>query len=259
MKTADSYEHDVPLYAPCRQLAVSAPFRWLNKGWQDFRRAPLHSLTYGVIFACFGWLLIYFSWSNANDFLVFGLLVGFLLVGPALAFGLYDISQQLELKHKPTFRHERRKAFHEMGHELMLALLLSLVFLVLAIVMSMVMNIGATPEQSAVSAVVPISAAVSLSITFIFAGLFFCAMTFALPMIVDRDVNAPMAIMTSLHAVWRNKSVIALWALLVLGLTAVGFATALIGLVLIIPVLGYATWHAYRETIMEVNKGMPTN
>jgi uncharacterized membrane protein len=57
------------------------------------------------------------------------------------------------------------------------------------------------------------------------------------------------AISTSLHAVWCNKSVLALWATLILGLTAVGFATALIGFVFIVPLLGYATWHAYRETI----------
>ena len=249
MKTADSLENDVPLYAPCRKLAFNAPLGWLKKGWQDFRRAPWHSLTYGAIFACIGWMLIYFSWFY-ESYLLVGLLVSLLLVGPTLAFGLYDISQQLELKHKPNFGHERRKAFHEMGHELMLALLLSLVFLILLILTSMVMNIGATPEQLAVSSVVPISDEVSLLTAVIFAGLIFCASTFALPMILDQDANAMTAIITSLNAVWRNKSILALWALLILVLTAVGFATALIGFVFIVPVLGYATWHAYRETII---------
>jgi uncharacterized membrane protein len=69
-------------------------------------------------------------------------------------------------------------------------------------------------------------------------------------MIVDEGVNAPTAIMTSLHAVWQNKSVIALWAAVILALTVVGFVTALIGLIFIVPVIGYATWHAYRETII---------
>ena len=139
---------------------------------------------------------------------------------------------------------------HEIGHELMLVLLLGSVFLILAIVVSMVVSIVVSPAQLDVAAVVPISTAVSLTIALIFAGLFFCAMTFALPMIVDKDVNAPMAIMTSLHAVWLNRSVIALWALLILGLMVVGFATALIGLIFIVPLIGYATWHAYRETII---------
>jgi uncharacterized membrane protein len=250
MKTADSFDNYVHPYAPCNKLSFSAPFMWLKKGWQDFRSAPWHSLVYGMIFAAMGWMLIYFSWTRENESLILALMVGFLLIGPALAFGLYDISQELELKHKPTFRHERRKALREMGHELMLVLLLGSVFLILAIVMSMVIDITVTPAQLAVSAAVPISTAVSLSIAVIFAGLFFCAMTFALPMIVDKDVNAPTAIMTSLHAVWLNKSVIALWALLILLLAVIGFATALIGLILIVPLIGYATWHAYRETII---------
>jgi len=258
MKTADSLEN-VPLYAPCRKLTFGAPFRWLNKGWQDFRRTPLHSLIYGFIFACYGWLLVYLSWSFGTDSLVLGLLVGVLLVGPALAFGLYDISQQLELKHKPTFRHERRKALHEMGHELMFAFLIGSVILVLAMVMSMVVQMGAGVNQSSVSAVVPISTSVTLLIVVIFTGLTFCASTFALPLILDRDVNASMAIITSLNAVWRNKSVIVLWAFLILMLTAIGIATALLGFMFIVPLLGYATWHAYRETIMEESSVMHAN
>jgi len=249
MKTAHSLEHDSPLYAPCRKLTINAPFGWLKKGWHDFRRAPWHSLIYGAIFAAIGWLLVYFSWAS-ESYLLVGLFISLLVVGPALAFGLYDISQQLERNRKPSFHHERRKAFHEMGHELMLALLLSLVFLFLLIVISTVMNIVETPGHIAVSAAVPMSDTAFLVVAVIFAGLLFCASSFALPMILDQDANAMTAITTSLHAVWRNKSVLTLWALMILVLTAVGFATALIGFVFIVPMLGYATWHAYRETII---------
>lgn len=249
MKTANSFDHYVHPYAPCNKLTFSAPFGWLKKGWQDYRSAFWHSLVYGVIFAAMGWMLIYFSESWETEYLILALMVGFLLIGPVLAFGLYDISQELERKHKPTFRHERRKALREIGHELMLVLLLGSVFLVLAIVMSIVIDLLVAPAQLEVSAAVPISTTVALTAAIIFTGLFFCAMAFALPMIVDKDINAPTAIMTSLNAVWRNKSVIALWALLIIGLMAIGFATALIGLIFVVPLIGYATWHAYRETI----------
>jgi len=169
-------------------------------------------------------------------------------VGPALAFGLYDISHQLELNRKPTFRHERQKAFHEMGHELMLALILGIIFLILVnavlLLLSMVIGAETTSEQTI------FSFAVYLLIAMLFAGLVFCASAFALPMILHQDVDATTAIITSINAVLRNKWVLALWGLLIFALTAVGFATALIGLAFIIPVLGYATWHAYRETII---------
>ena len=250
MKTVHSFDYYAPPYASCNKLTFRSPFMWLKKGWQDFRSAPGHSLIYGLIFAAMGWMLIYFSWSGANDFLILALLVGFLVIGPALAFGLYDISRELENKQNPTFLHERRKALHEMGHELMLALLVGSVFLILAMVMSMLIDSVVAPTQHFVSAAVPVSTPVALLIAAVFAGLFFCASTFGLPMIVDEGVNAPTAIMTSLHAVWQNKSVIALWAVVILALTVVGFVTALIGLIFIVPVIGYATWHAYRETII---------
>jgi uncharacterized membrane protein len=69
-------------------------------------------------------------------------------------------------------------------------------------------------------------------------------------MILDRDADAATAIITSLNAVWQNKAALLLWAAIILALTAIGFATALIGFVIIVPLLGYATWHGYRETIM---------
>lgn len=248
MKTAHSLERGSLLYAPCRKLALHAPLGWLRQGWQDYRRAPWHSLIYGAIFAAIGWVLIYLLQTDVS-FLVAGLIVSLLLVGPALAFGLYDISQELEQNHMPSFRHERRKAFHEMGHELMLALLMSLAFLILLLLTPMVMDV-VKPAPFSVSAAVPMTDAATFFIAFISAGLLFWVSIFALPMILDQDADAMLAITTSLHAVWRNKLVLLFWALLILALTVVGFATALIGFVFIVPLLGYATWHAYRETIM---------
>ena len=250
MKAAHSLEHESPLYAPCNKLTFHAPLGWLKKGGQDFRRAPLHSLIYGVIFAAIGWTLIYFS-SIDVGYLVAGLIVSLLVVGPALAFGLYDISQQLEQNHKPSFRHERTKALHEMGHELMFVLLLSLAFLILLLIVPIVMDIITSSERFAVTAAVPMTDTATLFVAVIFAGLIFVVSMFSLPMILDQDAEATMAITTSLHAVWRNKSVLAFWTLLILALTVIGFATALIGFVFIVPVLGYATWHAYRETIVK--------
>lgn len=249
MKTYDSLGKNESFYAPCRRLTINAPFAWLNSGLQDFRRAPMHSITYGAIFSAIGWLLVYFSMTN-QSFLLLGLFISVLVIGPALAFGLYDISQQLELNQTPSFNHERRKALHEMGHELMLALILSVVFMVMLLLFSSVIDIAVRPVQSYVTAAIPMADVHILYVAVVFAGLLYCANTFALPMILDRDTDAVTAITTSLSAVWQNKLVIALWALIVLVMTVIGFATALIGFVFIVPVLGYATWHAYRETIL---------
>lgn len=249
MKTADSL-HDVsPLYAPCRTLAFDAPTRWLRKGWQDYQRAPMHSLTYGGVFTFIGWLLIYSFFMDQSYFLA-GFLISLLVIGPALAFGLYDISQQLEQGLEPSFRHERSKALHEMGHELMLALLMSTIFLLLLVIISMVMDGFATVfSQANATVALPMSDTTFISVAVVFGGLLFCVSSFALPMIVDRNANAYTAILTSVHAVWCNKRVFGIWSLRVLGLVAAGIVTALAGFMVIVPVLGYAIWHAYRETI----------
>jgi uncharacterized membrane protein len=227
---------------------LNAPVGWLRKGWQDFRRAPWHSLTYGAIFAVVGWMLISFLQIHESYFLL-GLFISLVAIGPALAFGLYDVSHELEQNHKPSFSHERSKAIEEMGHVLMLSLLMSVMFMIMLIIISMVMDSVASVEQAVATTALPMSNTTFIVISVVFGGLLFCANSFALPMILDQDANAVTAISTSLNAVWRNKSVFAIWALLILALTAVGFATALIGFVFIVPILGYATWHAYRETI----------
>lgn len=249
MKTADSLHNELPLYAPCHKLTFNAPVGWLKKGWQDFRRAPWHSLTYGALFAAVGWVLISLLWVHQSYFLL-GLFISLVAIGPALAFGLYDTSHELEQNHEPSFSHERRKAIDEMGHVLMLSMLLSMVFLLMLIIISMVMDMVASPEEAVATVALPMSNVTFIFISIVFAGLLFCANSFALPMILDRDAHAVMAISTSFNAVWRNKSVFAFWSLLILALSAVGFATALIGFVFIVPLLGYATWHAYRETII---------
>jgi uncharacterized membrane protein len=214
-------------------------------GWQDFKRVPWHSLVYGLVFVFLGWALIYFAWANENNALIAGLLFGFLIMGPVLCFGLYDISHQLENNRRPTFRHERMKAFHEMRHERLFAMMMSMLLVLMIIVLSLVAGIEPAFRQNTGTYAVS-----SLFIAMIFACLAFCSSVFTLPMILHQNADGATAILTSINAVFRNKRVLALWALLIFLLTAVGFATALIGLAFITPALGYATWHAYRETII---------
>jgi len=244
-QTGGSTEDEIPLYLACRKLSIGDPFRWLRMGWQDFRRTVWHSLAYGLLFVCFGWLLLYLAWAQQNNALFISLVFGFLIMGPVLCFGLYDNSHQLEMNRKPTFRHQRKKAFHEMRYERLLAMMVSMLVVFLVCLLSIMIGIEPTLGPSTGS-----YAMASLLIAVIFAGLAFCASAFALPMILHKNADGATAMLSSINAVLRNKRVLALWAVLICVLTAVGFATALIGLALTTPVLGYATWHAYRETII---------
>ena len=244
-QSGGSIEDKVPLYAPCHKLYIDAPFRWLKLGWQDFKRTPRHSSAYGLVFVLFGWLLLFLAWAHEEIALIISLLFGFLIMGPVLCFGLYDNSRQLKKKRKSTFQHQRKKAFYELKHERLIAMMMSMLVVFMIIVLSIMVGIEPAFGQNTGS-----YAPASFLIAIFFGGLAFCASVFSLPMILHKNADGATAILTSINAVLRNKRVMALWALLIFVLTAIGIATALIGLALTIPVIGYATWHAYRETII---------
>ncbi len=235
----------VPFYAPCRRLSIGDPLRWLKMGWQDFKRTPWHSLGYGLVFVFLGWLLLYLAWIHTNNAFIVSLLFSFVIMGPVLCFGLYDTSHQLEKNRKPTFRHQREKAFHEIRYKRLFAMMVSNLLVCLIITLSIMVGM-----ESGIGKDTGFHALVFVLIALIFAGLAFCASAFALPMILHQDADGASAILTSINAVLRNKRVLAFWALLIFILTAVGFVAALIGLAITTPVLGYAAWHAYRETII---------
>ena len=238
----------LPFVAPCRALRPAAPLRWVRLGWQDFHRATAPSLGYGIVVALLSIIVTSIGLRLGSYWAVLILLSGFVFVAPVLALGLYSISRQLEHGMKPTLSVCFRDLRHTFGTAMVFALALLVLFLVWARAGSMVhvfFPMRAQPHWSELLAFFAIGSAVGS----IFASLTFVVSAFSLPMICDREADAITAIVTSVNAVLRNKSAMAVWALLIVTLTAIGFATALIGLAVVIPVLGHATWHAYKETI----------
>jgi uncharacterized membrane protein len=238
----------LPFAAPFRQLTTDMPFNWLRKGWADFRSAPRQSLGYGTVIAVLSWIVTGIGIKVGSYWSALILLSGFVFVAPVLAMGLYSISRQLERGQQPSIARclvEKRKAF---GNVMVFALALLVLFLVWARAGSMVHVFF--PDSGAMDPwKLVMFLAIGSAVGSIFALLTFVFSAFSLPMICDRQADAVTAIVTSVNAVLRNKRVMVVWALLIVALTAIGFVTALLGLAVTIPVLGHATWHAYRETI----------
>jgi uncharacterized membrane protein len=238
----------LPFAAPFRELRADMPFTWLRKGWADFKRAPRQSLGYGIVIVILSWVVTGIGLKVGSYWSALILLSGFVFVAPVLALGLYSISRQLERGLQPSIGRclvEKRKA---VGNAMVFALALLVLFLVWARAGSMVhvfFPAGGATDVTKLLMFLAIGSAVGS----IFALLTFVFSAFSLPMICDRQADAITAIVTSVNAVLRNKRVMAVWALLIVGLTAIGFVTALFGLAVTIPVLGHATWHAYRDTI----------
>jgi uncharacterized membrane protein len=242
-------------FAPIRRVAPAAPFTWLALGWRDLRRAPVASLAYGVAFALMGWL-IHFVFRNAYEY-VYGLAAGFLLVGPALAAGLYDISRRLErgepVALAPTLAAWRANpgAF---GVFAVILLVLLLVWSRASLVIFALFFSGGLPSLQDLLSQVLSAAHWDFVLTWFAAGSVFALLAFAagavsVPMMLDRRTDAVLAVLNSVRALIANPLPMALWAALIVLLVAGGFATLMFGLVVTGPLVGHATWHAYRALL----------
>ena len=239
---------DLPFVAPCRSVGPGAPLGWIRSGWKDYRGAPRQSLTYGLVIAALSWIVVGIGLKMGSYWAVLVLLSGFVFVAPVLALGLYSIRRQLGRGLRPSlwrcFGEQRRG----LGTAMVFALALLVVFLVWARAGSMLHVFfpeEGHPDWKQLAGFLAVGSAVGS----VFAMVTFAFSAFSLPMICDRDADAITAVVTSVNAVLRNKPAMVVWVALIVVLTAVGFATALLGLVVTIPLLGYATWHGYRETI----------
>lgn len=238
----------LPLVAPCRRLAPGEPLRWLKEGWADLRRAPLVSMSLGVLVMLGSWLVSLIAWRIGSFVLLAAMLSAFVLVGPLLAMGFYSVSARLERGETPTFARVWRNAKASAPNVAVFALILMVIGLVWARAASMV-HIFFPVEGGAGWTALATFLLVGSAVGSIFCALVFTAAAFSLPMIKDREVDMVTAVLSSANAVLRNKATMFVWALIIIAGVAVGFVTALFGLAVIVPWLGHATWHAYRAAV----------
>jgi uncharacterized membrane protein len=257
---AERDEEQKPFVAPCRILRPGAPFVWLRKGLEDYRRARRESLLYGVFLVGLSWLVVAAAWVLGNYFLVFALMSGFVFVGPVLAVCSYSISRQLERNDSPTLRRCLISGRRHLSSALVFSLVLLVVFLVWARAASMIHVFFPLESQFEWRDLLPFLG-VGSAVGSLFAAFTFGAAAFSLPMLVDRKVDIVTAIVTSINAVLRNKLTMIVWVAIIVTGVAIGFATAFLGLAFTLPLLGYATWHSYRDCIdpsaWEANPPLP--
>ena len=252
----------LPFVAPCRTLGTWEPIGWLARAWADFKTAPRQSLTYGAVVVLLSWALAYIAIRFGGYFELLALVSGFILVAPLLAVGTYSISEQIERGVRPSLRRcfiEERRTF---GNLMVFALILMIVFLVwwrAASAVHIFFPVDmTTPDWTDYVQFLGIGSAVGS----IFAVIVFAAAAFSLPMLMDREADSITAVVTSINAVLRNKPAMAVWAALIVLAVAPGFALLLLargkgaGFALVmamlgitLPLIGHATWHAYRATI----------
>jgi len=233
---------------PCRSLKAGAAFGWLRAGWVDFKSAKAISLVYGLFVFLVSIFVAYLAWKLGGFVLLFSALSGFVFVAPMLAFGLYSVSRQLCEGKTPDLAHTIKAIKRPLGNSMVFTLVLLVIFLLWAragMMVQVFFPLGGEPEWRHIITFLLIGSAVGS----IFAVFSFAASVFSLPMLANRDIDVITAVISSINGVLRNKPALFVWAILICSLTLVGFVTAGIGLIFIIPWLAYATWHGYRAAL----------
>ncbi|MEJ2308729.1 MAG: DUF2189 domain-containing protein [Gammaproteobacteria bacterium] len=238
-----------------RKVPPDAPFSWIKAGIQDFRAAPLMSIAYGLLFALIGIAITVASINQPQFTLTFW--TGFLLVGPFLAIGLYRAAQLHEQDEKMEAGRCVRTLFRNKS-QVAVFMVLMLVIMVAWVRFSTLMVAlwfgQLSPGIEAfTSALTSPEGLIFLAILFASGGLFafivFAASALTLPMLLDGKAELIPALITSFRVVFKQPRVMLTWAAIVAGLTFIGMATMFVGLVFIFPLLGYATWHSYRDLV----------
>lgn len=240
---------------PVRIVTDDAPWRWLAAGWQDLRRSPAVSVGYGALFVLAAYGLTLGLAQLDVPYLILPLAAGFMLVAPVLAVGLYDMSRRLERGEAVRLgssllawrRNAREIAF--MGGILMLFLL----FWVRLAMLLFALFYGTTSPSLAGLASSILSSAglpflvVGTAVGGVLALAVFAISAVSIPMLLDRQTDALSATVFSVRAVLRNAKPMLLWAGLIAFFIGLGLATMYVGLALALPLIGHATWHAYRD------------
>lgn len=240
-------------------LRPGDPLRWLARGWADFRRCPRIGLFYGACFALMGQAL-WQAFLHAPAY-VLALSAGFLLMGPFLALGLYHASRALERGETPSLRASLlawRPTLSTMAIFGGVLLILEMLWGRAAMVVFAV-TMNTMPSSSNMLAALlswdNLEFIVSyLAVGAIFAGLIFVSSAISIPMILDRQTDAVSAALTSLRACLANPGVMLLWGALITLSCVVAMVPAFLGLLVVGPVLGHATWHAYRQLVPAPNR-----
>lgn len=239
-----------------RDLPVQAAFDWLAAGWADFKVQPALSLAYGVAVFVISLATVAGLVMLALDYILFPALAGFMVVGPALAIGLYEKSRRIAEGEAVTLAGMLLVRSRSGGQVLFTGVLLSLLMLLWmrAAVLLYALFFGLLDFPGLDEIVGTLLSTPSgwglLVVGSLVGGLFasfaFAISVFAVPMLLNERTDALTAMGTSMAMVWNNLPVMLTWGAIVVGLFALAVVTGLLGLIVVFPLLGHATWHAYR-------------
>lgn len=232
-----------------------APMRWLEKGLADFKNNFKLSVLYGIFIAATGIILM--STMQFSTSFVLAAITGFVIVGPFVAIGLYEMSREMEFGRKPQLRHAISAIKKNPGTLLTFALALGFLHTIWTRLTGLLIGLFFSDLNTANSNLFEILSdpqtviflAVFLVIGAAIVGFAFSVSVISIPMIMHRNVDFVTAAITSVRVVKKNPRKMFTWAIMISVIMLLGMATAFIGLIFAFPIVGHASWHAYRELV----------
>jgi len=239
-----------------RRVSMFQSFEWLRRGWDDLWHLRSSSLMYGVLIATFGAVLLILG--SSHPYFVAAAVSGYLLVGPIMTTGPCELSRRRAAGERLGFDeslHGMTRNRQELFKFGALLAVIAIVWFVASEVMlrSIWHSVGPTLAETLWGGFTE-SANRAQLIAYIGSGAVLAALVFtlsvvAVPLITDRNATMTDAIWASIKVTFWNLPAMLVWSALIVALTAFGFATMLIGMVFVAPLLGHATWHAYRDLV----------
>jgi uncharacterized membrane protein len=239
---------------PVKQVSPHHIFRWLALGWKDMQKAGAPSLLHGVILTGISVAIItitLFYWA-----LLPGAVTGFLLTGPFLATGLYVLSQRLEAGRPASFEDVVHAWRHGSRYLLNIGLLLVLsatAWVLFSVLMfHFFIDITILEPLDFLRHILTQDDQTFMLWTILGGlgtALAFAASVISIPLLVDREVSTQQAILTSVASVGHNPGTMLLWAMTIFIFTGLSLITFMLGFIIFYPILGHASWHAYRDMI----------
>lgn len=239
---------------PVNKVELTAPLEWLKQGFTDLKTSKLPSLVYGLVFALIGIALLYVARSNPVWSAI--LVAAFLLTGPFIAIGLYDLSRQIMHGEKPCLLDSVKIINANLAHIGFYAVILGVLIMIWLRISALIAGVFFNDFELITqgwNVLLDGGRSIEFLLFFALFGFFIAQIIFSIsvvsiPMLLHK-LDVITAITTSLRVVIKNPLPMLVWAILIAGMIILGMMFAFIGLAITLPIVGHASWHAYKALV----------
>ena len=261
-ETVPEKPHGVPELGPARFAMLGEALR---RGWRDMRRAPGYAVILAGVYVAIGWAMIAVTWASGQSYWLIFAAVGFPLIGPFAAVGFYEVSHRLDqgrpLAAREIFGVIAQQRRRQLPSICAIIVMLFLFWFFLAhMIFALFMGFSTMTNVSSSLAILASREGLSMLGVGTIVGaalalLLYMITVVALPLLLDREVDFVTAMITSFQTVTESPAPMLAWAAIVAGLTFLAMIPAFLGLFVVLPVLGHATWHLYRQLVLAAGPG----